>query len=124
MREYMRTYRQGLVDEAKAMLGGKCVRCGATEGLEFDHIDRATKSFNIGGARRASRQQIMDEARKCQLLCRAHYLEKSYEAGDLRKGQHGTQSTYSHGCRCTPCRVAQREAMRQYRAKKRGTKPV
>jgi len=31
------------------MLGGRCVRCGATEDLEFDHIDPSTKRFTISG---------------------------------------------------------------------------
>ena len=114
-REYMRRYREGLIEEAKVMLGGRCVRCGMTEGLEFDHIDRSTKSFVIGGAKVASRRRIMNEARKCQLLCREHHLEKSHEVGDLPQSSHGTNSKYTHGCRCAPCTTAHREAMREYR---------
>lgn len=29
------------------LLGGVCVKCGTTENLQFDHIDPATKLFNI-----------------------------------------------------------------------------
>jgi hypothetical protein len=29
------------------MLGGRCVRCGANEDLEFDHIDPSTKVFAV-----------------------------------------------------------------------------
>ena len=29
------------------MLGGKCVGCGVTENLQFDHIDRKQKTFTI-----------------------------------------------------------------------------
>lgn len=126
MRKYMREYRQRLVEEAKVMLGGKCIRCGSTDGLEFDHIDRATKTFQIGGAKVASRRRIMDEARKCQLLCKEHHLEKSYETGDLIQAQHGVANgqRYKRGCRCVECRTANRDAMRAYRAKKRGDNPV
>jgi hypothetical protein len=46
-RVYHRSYyykrRQKLYD----FLGGKCVVCGATEDLEFDHIDPAQKSFDL-----------------------------------------------------------------------------
>lgn len=105
------------------MLGGKCVRCGSTESLEFDHIDRTIKSFTIGGAKRASRKQILAEAAKCQLLCHDHHLDKSYEMGDLTRAQHRTYATYSHGCRCPGCTEAHRDNMRAYRAKKRTSIP-
>lgn len=118
MREYMRAYRARLLDEARQMLGGKCVRCGATDDLHFDHIDRTTKSFTLGGARNASRSQIMAEAAKCQLLCQKHHLEKSYEAGDLNKAEHG-HSLYRRGCRCDACRAGATARMRKYRASKR-----
>jgi hypothetical protein len=29
------------------MLGSKCVRCGVTERLEFDHVDPETKRFVV-----------------------------------------------------------------------------
>ncbi len=39
--------------------GGKCVLCSSVEDLEIDHVDRATKSFDI--ARIWSRSKIVRE---------------------------------------------------------------
>ena len=50
-------------------LGGKCVRCGTTESLEFDHIDRTTKEYSIGARLYKSLDLLYIEAAKCQLLC-------------------------------------------------------
>ena len=53
------------------MLGGKCCGCGTTEDLQFDHLDRTTKSFNIGSNLAAKIEKLEEEAKKCQLLCRS-----------------------------------------------------
>ena len=67
-------------------LGGKCVRCGSIENLEFDHIIKETKSFTIGSSlTRFSIEELILEADKCQLLCRPCHIEKSHEEGDWRK---------------------------------------
>jgi hypothetical protein len=50
-------------------LGGKCVGCGITENLQFDHLDRTQKSFNIGKALDHSLEKLIPEVEKCQLLC-------------------------------------------------------
>lgn len=64
-------------------LGGVCVRCGTTQFLEFDHIDRKTKIMTV--ARAASRNEnfFWTEVNKCQLLCHPCHLEKTAE--DFRK---------------------------------------
>lgn len=50
-----------------------CVVCGETDvrTFEFDHIDPALKSFNIARAigDGLSWERIMDEIKKCRLLC-------------------------------------------------------
>ena len=50
-------------------LGGKCCGCGTTENLQFDHLDRTQKSFNIGKCLDHSLEKLVAEANKCQLLC-------------------------------------------------------
>ena len=50
-------------------LGGKCVGCGTTENLQFDHIDRTQKSFTIGKSMDYSMEKLIPEVEKCQLLC-------------------------------------------------------
>lgn len=46
-RGYNKAWKQARRDRLIEMLGGKCVRCGATEDLEFDHIDPSTKVFAV-----------------------------------------------------------------------------
>jgi 5-methylcytosine-specific restriction endonuclease McrA len=65
-------------------LGGKCIRCGDIEYLEFDHIDPSTKIMTI--AKASSRNEVFfwEEVKKCQLLCVPCHMEKSAE--DIRNG--------------------------------------
>jgi len=35
------------IGEALDILGGKCIKCGSLENLEFDHIDPSSKLFTI-----------------------------------------------------------------------------
>ena len=80
-REYAKNNREKLnasvrvlKDKKKATLlehlGGKCVGCGATENLQFDHIDRTKKSFTIGKCMGYALEKLIEEADKCQLLCK------------------------------------------------------
>lgn len=65
-------------------LGGKCVRCGATEKLEFDHIIPADKSYTIGSNITCfSLEELILEVDKCQLLCRPCHIQKGRENGDF-----------------------------------------
>tara|TARA_B100000131_G_C17801676_1_gene485799 strand:+ start:105 stop:560 length:456 start_codon:yes stop_codon:yes gene_type:complete len=71
------------VQEYKTLLGGKCVVCGTTERLEFDHIDPKNKLFNItryatGGK---PKDVFMEELKKCQLLCYSCHKNKTFKNG-------------------------------------------
>jgi 5-methylcytosine-specific restriction endonuclease McrA len=66
------------MNRMREMLGGKCVRCGATSDLEFDHVDRHTKSFTIGSRAMSRWDGLLVELAKCQLLCRPCHIEKTY----------------------------------------------
>ena len=69
-------------------LGGKCVRCGVTEKLEFDHITPVNKSYSIGANITCfSLEELILEADKCQLLCRPCHIQKSMENGDYIVGR-------------------------------------
>ena len=69
-------------------LGGKCVRCGVTEKLEFDHITPVNKSYSIGANITCfSLEELILEADKCQLLCRPCHIQKSIENGDYVVGR-------------------------------------
>jgi hypothetical protein len=113
--EYMKEYRQRRLDEAVERLGGRCVVCGTTDGLEFDHVDPATKVREIASIwQNAAR--FWAEVSKCQLLCRMHHLEKT-NAERKSTLKHGTPSCYRQlKCRCEPCRLAQSAYKKAWRA--------
>ena len=71
------------------MLGNKCVQCGAEEELQFDHIDRSTKEFVLSGrGLDKSLKKIMDEVKKCQILCNTRHRAKTLrEDKAIRKTQ-------------------------------------
>jgi hypothetical protein len=103
------------------MLGGKCVRCGTTDGLVFDHIDPSTKAFTIGGNLERPWDVLLAEVRKTQLLCPPCHKIKGAE--DRPESPHGTIYRYSDlGCRCDLCRAANaaKSARRRARFKDSG----
>lgn len=51
------------------MLGGKCSGCSSVKNLEFDHLDRKQKEFNISAFLAYKLEKLIPEAKKCQLLC-------------------------------------------------------
>tara|TARA_B100001939_G_C16916057_1_gene606944 strand:- start:856 stop:1296 length:441 start_codon:yes stop_codon:yes gene_type:complete len=91
-REYDRNHKKKryyeTLSECKEKLGGKCVKCGATERLEFDHIDPKNKSFCITSRLlMGDREKFQEELDKCQLLCYDCHLEKtkqSYLNGEFK----------------------------------------
>jgi hypothetical protein len=118
MRDYMRVYRQERLDWALDLLGRRCVVCGATERLQFDHVDPATKTKPVTTMLHASRMAFESEVKKCQLLCHEHHKTKSNAERRQRPARpivvrHGTAWAYNeHGCRCEPCKEAKRAARR------------
>ena len=122
MRDYLKARHARLRREMIRRLGGRCARCDGRTELQFDHIDRDTKEFDISRARSVSRKRLEAEITKCQLLCgRCHRL-KSIECGDiLAPVTHGSASYYKHhGCRCDPCRAANTARTRAYYAARPG----
>ena len=121
--------RLGLI----AWLGGKCVRCGTTVDLQFDHKDPSTMAFRLNGSALDKPWLVLvAEARKCQLLCPPHHIEKSRENGEFGGGwnkidgpegfAHGTESGYMRGgCRKDCCRKARHDA-RVLRGELKGTR--
>jgi len=58
-----------------------CVDCGENDPalLEFDHIDRTTKSFTISQAVRTSKplNEIKDEIKKCAIRCKNCHAKRT-----------------------------------------------
>jgi hypothetical protein len=104
MRKYIRARKHARRARLIEMLGGKCVRCGSTDRLEFDHIDPATKRFAIGADLSRAWDVLVEEALKTQLLCRPCHIAKGAE--DRPEVPHGLYRYEYHKCRCEVCRAA------------------
>lgn len=72
----IRRYRNKL--KAIELLGGKCVKCGFDNpaALEFHHKNPDEKSFGIGNVANKAWFSIVEEIKKCELLCsNCHMIE-------------------------------------------------
>ena len=80
-REKIREQRRGYRDKRKSYcieyLGGKCVECGTTHNLQFDHIKREGKKYEITRKLTYKFDNIKEELDKCQLLCAPCHLDKT-----------------------------------------------
>lgn len=90
------------------MLGGKCVFCGTSENLHFDHLNPKNKEFTIAKILTFPMEVIEKEVKKCQLLCATCHKKKTLEKQEFGKlAPCGTMWRYKHyGCRCDKCRKA------------------
>lgn len=72
--------------EARTLLGSVCVKCGAKDNLQFDHVDPKTKLFDIVKGADKPIEIFWLEVAKCQLLCVPHHAEKCSmeQAGELQ----------------------------------------
>jgi hypothetical protein len=104
-RGYNKAWKQARRAQLVKMLGGRCVRCGATEDLELDHIDPSTKRFTISGGLSKAWTDLVEEASRTQLLCKPCHVAKGAE--DRPETVHGTYYVYwYYSCRCTACKAA------------------
>lgn len=78
--DYRRARYRELMDTLIAEHGGKCIRCGATWPLEFHHRDPSTKVNRIAWfVSHKGIAAILEEAAKCDLLCKDCHDEKHGE---------------------------------------------
>lgn len=106
-REEQRAYqRKWLADRRNKgieILGGKCVKCHNTEGLEFDHIDPSTKHPKLVGVTNTfwswSWNRIHEELKKCQLLC--HDCHKKKTVDFLKSTRKSCDKHYFGKKKCT-----------------------
>ena len=74
----METQYQKRMRKLREAFGNKCQCCGSTQDLHFDHIDPSTKKAAVGDLARSNGfKRCMQEAIKCQLLCKSCHIEKS-----------------------------------------------
>lgn len=118
--EYMRVYMLKRYHERRSatlvLLGGKCVRCGATELLEIDHIDRSTKGFDLTRLWSIVYSEYLEEVAKCQILCRSCHLKKTIAENSV---DHGGGLSGKKNCPCAPCKKRKAEYMREYKKNRR-----
>lgn len=78
--------------------GNKCIKCGATKDLHFDHIDPSTKIEAIGKlAVRNGFKRCYQEALKCQLICKPCHVQKSKENNDYVSNAKYHRITWKDG---------------------------
>lgn len=115
MNSYMKNRWEERRAKAIEKLGGKCVKCGTSSNLEFDHILPETKKMTIARASSMNEKFFWEEVAKCQLLCKSHHIEKT--AKEIGAVGHGEGKTGKRGCKCAPCKERKAEYMRAYRSK-------
>lgn len=128
---YKRKKRNDTKQWATQLLGNKCAKCGAAPntnrrsntGLEFDHINPVQRVFRISQRLDLSREKLLKELKKCQLLCEPCHKQKSIQdMVEMRKWDetaitgrinHGTVNAYKNKrCRCQRCKDAWAEYSR------------
>jgi len=117
--EYQRNWYSARRLQGIESLGGKCAQCGATEDLEFDHVDPALKwKHRIWSY---SWKRINEELAKCQLLCATCHEAKTIAFISTAGGTWKTRKNHhKKGCGCRSCqamRSAEVGAVYQIRAK-------
>jgi hypothetical protein len=112
--EYMRTYLNRRYHERRAewieKLGGACIDCGATENLEFDHVDKNLKSFNIAKMLLRRAEVIDPEMQKCALRCEPCHAKKTSQEAMV----HGGGLSGKKNCKCDPCKARKAEYSKDY----------
>jgi 5-methylcytosine-specific restriction endonuclease McrA len=117
--EYMAAYMAKRYEQRRIhyidKMGGKCVTCGSTHSLEFDHIDPNQKSFDVSKRMAGmSIPRLEAELAKCQLLCAKCHSDKSILDLGHQPWKHGTLSGYRY-CRCNLCKAAKSDHSKQAR---------
>ena len=113
-------YKQRRIDALKVIMGNKCISCGTSKNLEFDHINPKTKNFSITTYAGASNQKFLREASKCQLLCKSCHSFKTWATDGRKRSKHGSISMYTNKkCRCDLCRAGWRLHQNNYMKKRR-----
>ena len=106
------TVRHGnRIDQAKAMLGGKCINCGATDQLCFITKEGEERGFKIQGSPKAwwlPEAEFFVEVKKKELWCTPCHNQSRIVHGVGR---------YNRGCRCEVCRQARREEYQRWKAR-------
>ena len=70
--KYQTQWRKKRMQNLKIEFGGECKRCGynkCLDALDFHHIEPNEKSFNFRQGRGYAWDRLIEEAKKCELVC-------------------------------------------------------
>lgn len=79
--QYQASRWQGRKKKAVELMGGACSRCGYCRNysaLEFHHMDPNEKDFDFNVGRRRSWDKMVEELKKCVLLCSNCHREEHH----------------------------------------------
>lgn len=115
-RDYQKMWMRKRRAEWVESKGGKCEKCGSTEQLEIDHIDRSLKTIKASVLWSRNETVRAKELENCQLLCNACHKEKTRleKMKDLKHGDYGMYK--ARGCRCQLCKDENARRVRLQRA--------
>ena len=68
-----------------------CMDCGGwfnTWQMDFDHRDRTAKRDTIGNLRSCSKRIILEEMKKCDLVCANCHRDRTHKRKDYLRGIH------------------------------------
>ena len=89
---------QSRMKKLREAFGDKCIKCGSTKNLHFDHIDPSTKYKSIAEmAPNNGFDRCYEEALKCQLLCSTCHKKKSIENHDYTNTAKNHRLTFKDG---------------------------
>lgn len=114
MRVYMLARYHERRAEAVAYLGGKCVECDETEGLELDHVDPSLKTMSVSKLWSVTYPRYRAEIELCQLLCGPHHRAKTAAEQSV---EHGGGVSGKKNCPCGLCKAKRAEYMKKYNRK-------
>lgn len=103
MREYNLERYYRIRSEAVAALGGQCVDCQSVSDLQFDHVNRYEKSFDVGKLLNYSKLRREEELKKCVLRCGDCHRVKTKAMKDYKGVPHGEGIVGKGRCLCGSC---------------------
>ena len=88
-RQHNRKSRRANKSRLVEYFGGKCVCCGykrSLAGLQFHHLDPSQKDFTISSQSKRNYEELLEEAKKCIMVCANCHAEIHAGVRDISNG--------------------------------------
>jgi hypothetical protein len=85
--EHIKKYRNNVKNELVKLFGSKCSVCDydkSIHALEFHHINPEEKEFSVCSYSYLNKAKLLDEAKKCILVCSNCHKEIHYDECDVK----------------------------------------